>query len=262
MAVRFDDALNAEINKTFRNFNRKVRYNKFKTRGKGMLPQIQSAKLFKEKYGDKSRAEVLRQLKIYQDFGKRNALDRSGDNRLSNWERRFFQLNLDKTKEFYDNEISELEAILGDQPEYHMRLHPRLQTLKDQRAELDKDLNKLTEDQIKGFRGYINYAERSEIVKQRGFRLYLAQLERTMKELQYPKSEIEALFNKFNQLSENEFLEMVRHEDIIDTVYDLIDSPKGRGKFQLMSEEKRARRTVDSIMNQADELIAKYKISK
>jgi hypothetical protein len=262
MARKISPKLYNEAQRTVKNFNAKVRYNKTKTRGKGMLPARLSLKTLLEKYSDKPASELRRQLKLYQSFGQRDALNRSENSRLSKWEKNFFLANREKTIKFYDDEIADLERIIGDQPQYHMRLHPRLQMLKDQRAELDKDLDTLTEDQIKGMRGYYNYAERSEIVKQRGFRLYLAQLERTMKELQYSNKEIDALFNKFNQLSENEFLEMSRNEDLIDTVYDLIDSPKGRGKFQLMTEEKRARRTIESIINQADDLISKYKTTK
>ena len=123
-------------------------------------------------------------------------------------------------------------------------------------------MSTLSEDEIKTLRSVYNYAERSDIVKAKGFRLYLSQLERTMSNLGYSKKEIDELLNKFNVLSENEFLEMVRNEDLIDTVYDLIDSPKQRGKYQLMTDENRARGIVTDIQSRADELIAKYKTSK
>ena len=261
MSFRFSKELNKEIDRTFKNFNAKVKYNKTKTRGRGMLPEKVSVKAFKEKYSDKPEAEVRRQLAIYQSFGKRNALDKT-DSRLSTWELNRFEANRSKTKSFYDTEIADLNRIIGDKPEYHLRIHNRLQTLIAQRAELDKDFTTLSEDEIKGIRGYINYAERSELSKQRGFRLYLNQLERTMDNLGYNKKEINALFDKFNQLSENEFLEMVRNEDLIEAVYDLIDSPKKRGTYELMTDEKRARGIITEIQNQADFLVNKYKTKK
>lgn len=262
MAIKYDKNLNARIRRTVKNFNAKVRYNKTKTRGKGMLPSTISTQALKDKYSDKSLAELEKQLKLYQSFGQRNALDRSDTSRLSKWEENYFKANLDKTKEFFDNEISDLERIIGGKPEYHMRLHDRLNNLKRQREALNRDFDTLTEDQIKGMRGYFNYAERSDIVKEKNFRLYLSQLERTMDNLGYSKAEINSLFNEFNKLSENEFLEMVRNEDLIDAVYDLIDSPKGRGKFELMTDEDRARAIVTDIQNQASSLVAKYKTSK
>ena len=90
------------IRRTFKNFNKKVRYNKTKTRGRGMLPQRVSASVFMDKYSDKSRKEMEKQLKLYQSFGSKDALDLVGNNRISKWEERYFVNNLIKTKKFYD----------------------------------------------------------------------------------------------------------------------------------------------------------------
>lgn len=250
------------IRRTAKNFNAKVRYNKFKTRGRGMLPRVLSAKVFMDKYSDKPRKEMEKQLKLYQSFGQRTALDRTDTSRVSKWEENYFKANLQKTKDFYDNEIADLKRIIGDKPEYYLKQHNRLETLEAQREELDLNIDNLTEDQIKGFRGYFNYAERSEIIKRQGFRLYLSQLERAMDELNYSNQEIETLLNKFNVLSENEFTEMVRLEDAIDDIYRLIYSPKGRGKYELLADTKQAKEAVERVINEADTLIKKYHKSK
>lgn len=260
MAIKFDDALNREIAKTVKNFNAKQRYNKTKTKNKGMLPARLSTKEIKAKYSDKSRAELLKQLKLYQSFAKRDALDKSSANsRLSKWEADYFEANLEKTKEFYDKEIADLKRIIGDKPEFYLKNHQRLGTLIGQREELNKDLSNLTEWQIKGFRNYFNYAERSELVKEQRFTHYLSQLERAMDYLGYSKADKERLFNSFNELSENEFTEMVRQEDIIDRVYTLIDSPEERGVYELMTEEDAARGIIDSIIANTKDLVSKYK---
>ena len=257
--MKFTEDDKNRIRRTVRNFNAKVRYNKTKTRGRGMLPRRISVQDLIDKYSDKSRTELNKQLRLYQSFGKRDALNISDDTRLSKWEMNYFKANRQKTIDFFENEIADLARIIGDKPQYHLRQNERLTNLMRQREKLDKDLTTLSEDEIKTLRSVYNYAERSDIVKARGFRLYLSQLERTMSNLGYSKAEINALLNKFNVLSENEFTEMMRNEDLIDAVYDLIDSPKQRGKYQLMTDEKRARGIVTDIQNRADELIAKYK---
>lgn len=265
MTIRFDDNLNARIKRDVKNVNAKVRYNKFKTRGKGILPQTLSVKQLKLKYSDKPKEELIRQLKIYESFGRRDALDLAYPNtnsRMSKWERNYFESNRDKTMQFYDQEIADLKRIIGGRPEYHLRIHERLLNLQDRRKELDRELSSLNDDQIKGLRATYGYAERSELVKQQGFRTYLAQLERTMSALGKSKEEINTLLNKFNALSENEFTEMIRNEDLFDTVYYLISSPKGRGKYELMDDEAHAERLIDDIKNSVDEIIAKYKTSK
>ena len=261
MAIHFDKELNSEIERTVRNFNAKVKYNKNKTRGKGMLPQKIYVQDIKDKYSDKSRKELLKQLKLYQSFGKRNALSltKSKDTRLSEWEEKYFKTNLEKTKEFYDKEIADLKRIIGNKPEFYLKQHQRLGTLIGQREALDKDLSTLTETQIKGLRNYFNYAERSEIVKNKMFKHYLSQLNRAMDYLGYSKDDKEQIYSAFNQLSENEFTEMVREEDIIDRVYTLIDSPEERGEYELMAEEDDARYIINSIIEQTDYFIKKYK---
>lgn len=260
MAIRYDDKLNKEIQRVARNFNRKVRYNKFKTRGKGILPERLSVREFKAKYSDKSRKEIQKQLQLYQDYGKRDALNLLSDNsRISKWEYNYFKSNMDKTKQFYENEINDLNRIIGDELGQHLRLNERLLNLEAKQEFLNKDITELTDDEIKTMRRIFTYAERSEIVKEQSFRLYLNQLERTMDNLGYTRAEKDELLNKFNVLSENEFTEMMRNEDLIDAVYDIIDSPKGRGKYQLMTDENRARYIVEEIAGRADELIATYK---
>lgn len=267
MAIGFDKELNARTNKVFRNFNRKVKYNKYKTRGRGILPYTVTAKSFKEKYDDKPREEIIKQLELYEKFGERSALDKTEGNRLSKWERNFFEVNREKTRKFYEDEIADLERIIGGHPEYHLRIHERLVNLKDRQKELNKDLSSLNDDQIKGLRATYGYAERSELVKRQGFETYLAQLSRTMDALGYTRREINDLLEKFYVLSENEFTELVRNEDLIDAVYYLIDSPKGKGQYQLMvnpDEENAvdADEIVQDIINNVDDLVKKYKTSE
>lgn len=259
MAIKYDADLNKRILRAVKNFNAKVRYNKTKTRNKGMLPRTISAKVIKDKYSDKSRAELIKQLTLYESFGKRSSLDKAEGSRLSKWEQNYFEENREKTREFYQNEIKDLERIIDDKPEIHLRQNERLTNLQRRLDKLDKDLSTLDEDEIKSLRAVYNYAERSDIVKRQSFRLYLSQLTRTMQNLGYSKEEINALLDKFDTLSENEFMEMMQNEDLIDVVYDLIDSPKGRGKYELMTDEVRARGIVTDIQNRADSLIAKYK---
>ena len=259
--IRYNDSLNKRMNKVVRNFNAKVRYNKTKTRGKGMLPQTIRVKELRDKYSDKTRDELEKQLKLYESFGNRSSLNKQSDSRISDWELNYFKANEAKTREFYKAEIADLERIIGGKPEYYLKMNERLNNLKAKQKQLELDFSKLDENQIKIMRNVFNYAERSELVKQQSFRHYLNQLERTMVNLGYKKSERDELFNKFNQLSENEFIEMIANEPLVDSIYDLIDSPKERGEYELMNDESSAREIVETLKEQANTLIAKYKVT-
>ena len=173
MAIRFDEDLNKRILRDVKNFNAKVRYNKNKTRGKGMLPRLISTKVIKDKYSDKSRDELIKQLELYETFGSRSALTKVDGSRLSKWEYDYFEANREKTRNFYEKEITDLENIIDGKPEVYSRQNERLTNLMRKKEKLDKDLSSLDEDEIKSLRNVYNYAERSEIVKMQGFRLYL-----------------------------------------------------------------------------------------
>ena len=258
---KFDDELNKRIRRVFNTFNHKIAYNKYKTRGKGMLPRKLSEKEFKLKFSDKPRSVIEKELDLLESFGKRDALDKS-DGRMCKWEYNYFKSHLPETKKFYDKEIKELEDILAGKPDYFLNSHQRYQTLRRQRKELDIPLSELDEDDVKAFRSYINYSQRSEMVKAQGFRLYLAQLERAMHNLGYQQKEIDELLNKFNVLTENEFTEMARTEDIIDSVYNLVDSPKERGTYELMVDDLDAMFIIEDVISHVDELISTYKKHK
>lgn len=259
MAIKFDDALNNEIKRTVRNFNSKIKYNKYKTRGKGMLPQTIRVQDIKDKYSDKSRKELLKQLKLYQSFGERGTLESYKDSRITKWEAKYFKSNLAKTKKFYQDEIADLERIVGDAPEYHLKQHHRLNELKTKLSYLDKDLASLDESQVGFLRRAFGYAERSEFVKQKSFELYLNQIDRLLSLRGVPKSDRQALINKFNVLSENEFTEMVREEPIIDRIYDLVNSPEGRGEYELTVDDAEADGILEDLYNNLDAIISNYK---
>lgn len=261
--VKFDDNLNKRLAKGFKNFNSKVRYNKYKTRGKGMLPQIKSLKTFKEAYSDKSRAEVEKQLKLLEAFGSRKSMEKASENsRISKWELDYFKANRAKTEGFYKEEISDLQRIVGNKPEYFMKQHNRLQTLEDKLEFLNRDFESLNEDEIKIMRNVFGYAERSEMSKRRGFKTYLNQVDRLLTLRRVPKSKREELLNKFNVLSENEFTEMTRNESLIDRMYELIHSPEARGEYELTVDEAEADELIQQLWSTVDDIIAKYKTSK
>ena len=68
MSIRYDDDLKRRIRRIVSNVNRKNKYNKYKTRGKGMLLENISARELMDKYSDKSRKDLERQLKLYQEY--------------------------------------------------------------------------------------------------------------------------------------------------------------------------------------------------
>lgn len=261
MAIRFDDELNRELYRVVKNFNEK-RARDFKKRGRGMLPEKVYVKQIKKQFSDKPRSALIKEIRLLESYnkGRKESLKFASPNSpISKWELNYFKANINQTKKFYDEEINELERIIGDKPEWFIRHHDRLNTLKAQRNALNLDLTSLSEQNVKSIRNYITKAKRSEITKRESMNLFLSQLQRAMEQSGYSKSDIKALYEKFYTLTPNEFMEMYREEDIIEDIYNSVDSPEGQGKYQLMASEREVKNRINRVISRADEMVAKAK---
>lgn len=272
----FKPDLNREIRRVFKNFNEKQRRDARK-KGRALAPERISVKAFKERFSDKSEKEIRRQLRIYEAYNKggKKSLDFAGaGSRLSRWEASRFKVEIPKAISWYESEIGELRGIIGDRPEFFLRQHQALGTLEDQVESLYsamERLDELTDVEIKSIRRYIAKSERSELTKEKSFRLFLAQLERVMKLgkinengklIDISKSKREEILNKFNVLTANEFIEMFNNEDIIARFYNLVDSPKGRGRYELTTDEENASQILADFVDDIDNIIARAKNHK
>lgn len=269
--------LNRETRRIFKNFNEKQRRDA-RRKGRALVPERISVKAFKERFSDKSENEVWQQLRLYESYnkgGKKSLNFAAAGSRLSRWEANRFKTLIPKTISWYESEIGELRNIIGDRPEFFLRQHQRLGTLEDQVETLYSSmerLDELTDNEIMSLRRYIAKAERSELTKVRGFRLYLAQAERIMKLgrihdangnlVKIPKEKREEILNKFNSLSVNEFMELYNNEDIIARFYTLINSPKGRGEYELTSDDENVAAILEDFIDDVDNLIARAKNHK
>lgn len=264
MAIRFDDELNREIRRVAQNFNKK-RLRDIKKKNRAMVPEKVSVKKLKERFSDKSRSQLRKELNLLKSYteGRQNSLKfASNEGLVSNWEYNYIKSNLGVTKRWYDNEIKELERIIGDKPEYYIRHHERLNTLKTQRETLNLDIRTLDEQDIKAFRRYISKAQRSELTKKRGFRQFLKQLSRTMSQAGVSKNEIENILSKFDTLTVNEFMELYREEDFVEDFYTIVGSPEGKGRYQLMADSKDVKDKIKTLQENIDDMIKRAKDHK
>ena len=117
----------------------------------------------------------------------------------------------------------------------------------------------LDEQEIKSIRRYIANSQRSEIIKEQGYRTFLAQMDRIMEQCGYSKAEIDAIYEKLNTLTPNEFFEMYAKEPLVDKLYETIGSPKNQGEYMLMTSEDTAKKRIDSFRRRLDTLIAEAK---
>lgn len=263
MKYNYSDDINKELYKAVKNHNEK-RSRDMKKIGRAIVPQKLYVKTIKERFAGKPVKEIRKEIKLiksYNALGK-NALKKVNGTSLSYYEKGYFESRIPDALKFYDSEIDELTRIIGKKPEYFVRHHERLNTLKAQRKTLERamnDLTKLDESTIKSIRAYIGISQRSEITKERDYRTFLNQMDRAMGLLGYSKADIDKVYEKLYTLTPNEFMELYREEPIIEKLYEIIGSPEKQGEYELMVTEQTARRRVNSFLNHLDDLISQVK---
>lgn len=261
MKYKYSDDVNKRLYKAVKNFN-EVRSRDIKKQGRGMIPEHLYVRTIKERFAGKPKADLMKEIRLiesYNKLGKERRKRVSGYSPISKWELNYFRARVPSAKEFYDKEIAELEKIIGDKPEYFLRHHERLNTLKAQRMKLEMDLDLLDEQDIKSIRRYIANSQRSDIIKEQGYRTFLAQMDRIMEQCGYSKEDIDKIYEKLNTLTPNEFFEMYRREPLIDKLYETIGSPKSKGEYALMVTEGTAKKRIESFVRRLDTLISEAK---
>ena len=263
MKYKYSDDINKELYKAVKNFNEK-RARDMKKVGRAIVPQKLYVKTIKERFAGKPVSSIKKEInliKSYNALGK-SSLKKVNGTPLSQYERGYFEARIPNALDFYNKEIDELTRIIGNKPEYFVRHHERLNTLKAQRNTLErvkKDLDSLDESTIKSVRAYIRTSQRSDITKEKDYRTFLAQMDRAMELLGYSKADVDKMYEKLNKLTPNEFMELYREEPIVERIYEIIGSPENQGEYELMVTEDTARRRVNSFLKQLDSLIEQTK---
>ena len=263
MKYKYSDDVNKELYKAIKNYNEK-RGRDIKKRGRAIVPDKLYVKTIKERFAGKPVSEIKKEIKLISSYNKlgKSSLKKVNGTPLSQYERGYFEARIPDALNFYNAEIDELTRIIGKKPEYFIRHHERLNTLKAQRNTLERvsnTLDSLDESTIKSIRAYIGISQRSEITKERDYRTFLNQMDRAMNLLGYTKADIDAVYEKLYTLTPNEFMELYREEPIIEKLYEIIGSPDKKGEYDLMVTEVTARRRVNSFLNQLDSFIAQVK---
>ena len=261
MKYKYSDDVNKRLYKAVKNFN-ETRNRDIKKVGRGMIPEHLYVRTIKERFAGKPKADLMKEIRLiesYNKLGKERRKKVSKYSPISKWELQYFRVRIPEAKEFYDKEIAELEKIIGDKPAYFLRHHERLNTLKAQRIKLENDLEMLDEQEIKSIRRYIANSQRSELIKEQGYRTFLAQMDRIMEQCGYSQADIDKIYEKLNTLTPNEFFEMYRQEPLIDKLYETIGSPKNQGEYMLMTSEVTAKKRIESFVRRLDTLIAEAK---
>lgn len=253
MSIYYNKNLSDYLNKSVRNFNRRVA--SAKKAGVKNLPDKIFVRELKRRYDN--RKDLLREINLINRFNRQTATDEImiGSN-VTKWRREYVKNNLQAAKKYFDREIKIKQERSGRFPSER----DLLDTLISNRDILNYDLNTITEGQFEDVEGAIKTFIRSRNKWAAGYRGFMSEVEEVMIRTGVSKEQRDEFFKKFQKLNHEEFFYLYEESKLIDRIYLLIDSPKRENDMN--AEVPDARGLVDDLMSSIDVMIDEAKNRK
>ena len=226
MAIRYDKKLNQEINRTIKNFNQKIA--RLERQDRELLPSKITKKDLKNSVY--TRTELKRKLKQLQRFSNRNVedvIETQGGARLTRYDyqnlkrentrikrnitREINRLRVNKPKIFGKTQASTFSEM-GDTD--YLNLVAR-------RKALEKDINKLSRDELERFTKLIEKTGRNQQYMNTVFKEnYFEMLTDLAYYFDYDKDKLNKLRDKLMKLKPNDFLKLFKEDKSIRAILD------------------------------------------
>lgn len=255
MAIRFTPEYNEYINKVVQNYNKRVtRANTIGKIKKASLPDKVSVKKLKKTYA--TRKDLDRELKNLAMFRRKDARKVAGDS-VNNYDVELINQNRKAAIKYFEKQAGYMRMKIGK----NMPL-----SAGDLRAvELNIDLLRkgtkgASNADIMAMKAYVEKYRQSFERQATGYRGFLSEVDAVMTRVGVSKADRDSFFNKFTELDSEQFMDLYQRNDLINKIYQLADSPKYTGgKLVLHNTEEEARNLVETLMEEADILVAETK---
>ena len=226
MAIRYDKKLNQEINRTIKNFNQKIA--RLEKQERELLPSKITKKDLKN--GVYTRTELRRKLKELQRFSTRGAediIETSGGARLTRYS---YQNIKRENKRIKQNITREINRLRVEKP----KIFGKTQTstfsemgdtdylnLIARRKALEKDINKLSRDELERFTKLIEKTGRNQQYMNSIFKEnYFDMLTDLAYYFDYDNDKLNMLKQKLMNLKANDFLKLFKEDKSIKAILD------------------------------------------
>lgn len=226
MAIRYDKKLNQEINRTIKNFNQKIA--RLEKEKKELLPSKITKKDLKENVY--TRTELYRKLKELQRFSNRGAEDiiaTSGDVRLTLYDYQNIKRENARIKRNITREINRLRVskpkVFGkiQSSTFSQMGDTDYLNLVARRKALEKDINKLSRDELERFRKLIEKTGKSQQYMNSIFKEnYFEMLTDLAYYYGYDNKKLNEMKKKIMKLKPNDFLRLFKEDKSIRAILD------------------------------------------
>lgn len=255
MAIRYTPDLNARMRRTVREYNRRVR--RANTEGKvrkSNLPEVTSVRTLKKSFN--KRSDLERELKTLDLFTRESVKEPVGEY-VNRYDVDVINANKSATIKHFENVVDILKRKNTDKYPGQMA---RIRTIEKNIDILKKDVDTATSSELESMKAYVDKYRKGFERRATGYRGFMSEVEAVMDRVGISDAQKEEFFAKFSTLTEEELYELYETKDIINRVYLLADSPKYTGgELKLHSTVKDAREVIETLMDEADMMIAEVK---
>lgn len=262
MAIRYDKALNKEINRVVKNFNSKVKRLEKSNRDLILPSKVYIKDLKKDSTSRRNLYRELDKLKRYSVRGAEETITTKGGSILSKYQLDNIKREAKRIKQQLTREItfrkSTKPKVFGVEQDVTFAEMGDITYLNllSRRKALNKDITKLSPSGLKGF---INLLEKSN--RKRNYDFNNLQYNWSNEMLMplayltgYPMDKLNLVVQKVGALKEKEFLELFNNEMVMKALIDYY-AEATRGNTQINDDVKSL---LDELVNSIDELIEDY----
>lgn len=255
MAIRYTPKYNKEIRRVVYNFNQTRKRANQAGYAKSKIPN--SVKVSELKATFKNRRELNKELTRLKNFSRKSlkqVVETEGGAVTNEWNINYLKSHTNAAREHFNNRRELLEKkIKNGLPGERMALD----NVESKLNILNLDLNTISEQQLKSYEStiteYLKFSNRSA----RGYRGFLSEVDFVMGNVGISEEDKKAFFNKFNQLTPEQFQYLYDNSDLINRIYMLVDSPQhgGTKEVTMNASPKAAKGMINTLFDEVDDLI-------
>ena len=226
MAIRYDKKLNQEINRTIKNFNQKIA--RLEKQDRELLPSKITKKDLKNSVY--TRTELRRKLEELQRFGTRGAediIETRGGARLTKYDYQNIKRENTRIKRNITREINRLKV---NKPKVFGKIQSSTFSemgdsdylnLVARRKALEKDINKLSKEELKRFKKLVEVTGRNQQYMNTVFKEnYFEMLTDLAYYYGYDNKKLNEMKKKIMKLKPNDFLRLFKEDKSIRAILD------------------------------------------
>lgn len=265
MAIRYDKKLNQEINRTIKNFNQKIA--RLEKQDRELLPSKITKKDLKSNVY--TRTELYRKLKELQRFSNRGAEDiiaTGGGARLTKYDYQNIKRENTRIKRNITREINRLRV---EKPKIFGKVQSSTFSemgdtdylnLVARRKALEKDINKLSKEELERFRKLVEKTGKSQQYMNSIFKEnYFEMLTDLAYYFNYDNDKLNLLKQKLMKLKPNDFLKLFKDDKSIRAILDYY--PVVTNSFNAINPDDIKEDVVnlyDNLIDNIDDIIKYY----